>query len=294
MSAASNKKRHPLDPVFKQLLEEQFASPDVALQTEIEVSRLPRTIDALVTVKSTEEQQRIQTTTAFPHFLTHNQVEFKGRNDPLNIAGYHLIQGRMHLLLGQQMIAPEEMTVTIVSARKPIKVLKYAKRLGSPIEPISAGYYQCSGYPSLTLIVINQLPIIPKNYPLLLFTSNKHQFRQVLEQLIVNRHTTYISYAYIVRPRITKEVLTMAGFHHALTRADKQFMAEDIGRELLTFLPPEDLLKVLSLEDRLRGLNPEDRLKGLRPEERKRLLELLLQTSNQEQNGRNDSTTVQK
>ena len=77
----------------------------------------------------------------------------------------------------------------------------------------------------------------------------------------------------------------MAG-RHRIPKKDLEFMAKDIGPELLPFLAPEDLIKHLSSEDRLRGLSPVDVLKHLladaqqRPlnAEEKRLLKQLLES----------------
>ena len=69
---------------------------------------------------------------------------------------------------------------------------------------------------------------------------------------------------------IMKEVLTMAGISATLSREDLEFMADDIGRELMAFLP---------LEERLAGASAEELLTVLTPEKRKRLLELLLKMS---------------
>jgi hypothetical protein len=44
-------------------------------------------------------------------------------------------------------------------------------------------------------------------------------------------------YVYEVRPKVTREVLTMAGISTS-SRKDLEFMAEDIGPELVPFLKP--------------------------------------------------------
>ena len=59
----------------------------------------------------------------------------------------------------------------------------------------------------------------------------------------------------------------MSGISSTLTREDLEFMAEDIGPELVPFLKAEDLLKGMDPEKRLRLislLNLEDRLAGIR------------------------------
>ncbi len=89
----------------------------------------------------------------------------------------------------------------------------------------------------------------------------------------------------------------MAGISTSISRKDLEFMAGDIGPDLVPFLQPEDLLKgmdaekqrrllaLLSVEERLSGISPAERLsgisteeliKGIHPEQRKALFELLL------------------
>jgi hypothetical protein len=258
-----------------------------ALQTEVEVSRLPRTIDALVTLATPNELQSVHTETPFFYFLTYNQVEFKGYEDPLTIAGYHLIGGRTQLYVGEQDVSLQAMTVTIICAAKPRTVLAHAQTF-QPFHQIAAGYYKNEAHPPVYLIVVNELPITPKNYALLLFASSERKFRQFLEKMIVEGNTRYIRYAYEVRPQMTREVLTMAGISTSISRKDLEFMAEDIGPELVPFLKPKDLLKglnpekqrelisLLSPEEILANISIEELIKGISPEQRKKLFELVL------------------
>ncbi|MCE7986016.1 MAG: hypothetical protein DYG89_32975 [Caldilinea sp. CFX5] len=288
-SARKNQeKQRQIDPVFKQALTDELANLPAVLQTEVEVSRLPRTIDAIVTVDGEGALQTVRTNTPFFYFLYHNQVEFKGRRDPLTVQGYHLIRGRTHLYIGEQETPPEEMVVTIVCAGKPKTVFTYAEQLKQPFVPVEAGYYRRQGQPPIYLIVINELPITPKNYGLLLFAASKRKFREFLEEVVAQQNMVYIRYAYEVEPKLTREVLTMAGISSTLSKSDLKFMAEDIGRELLAFLPVEDRLAGLKAEELLDALAPEERnrlfaglkaeelLKALPAKERKRLFELMV------------------
>jgi hypothetical protein len=272
----NQEKQRQIDPVFKQALTDELANLPAVLQTEVEVSRLPRTIDAIITVDGEGALQTVRTNTPFFYFLYHNQVEFKGRRDPLTVQGYHLIRGRTHLYIGEQEIPPEQMVVTIVCAGKPKTVFTYAERLAQPFIPVEAGYYRRQGQPPIYLIVINELPITPKNYGLLLFAASKHKFREFLEEVVAQQNMVYIRYAYEVDPKLTREVLTMAGISSTLSKSDLKFMAEDIGRELLAFLPPEDRVAGMSVEERLAGITVEELLTEMSPEKRKRILELLL------------------
>jgi hypothetical protein len=255
------------------------------------VGRLPRTIDALVTIHDQAERDKIRAETAFFYFLKDNQLEFKGHHDRLTKRGYHAIRGRMEFLLHGKQVSPFDMTVTIISAGKPHKVLTYASELKRPFVAMAQkGYYQCDEYPPLYLIVINELPVTPKHYPLLLFASSEQKFREFLAQVIVAGEYTYIRYAYEVRPQITKEVLTMSGVASRLSRKDLEFMAGDIGPELVPFLNPEDVVKgmndekqqrllaMFSVEARLAGISVEEFLQRISPKDRKKLFELVLKT----------------
>ncbi|MFN8492603.1 MAG: hypothetical protein U0350_33690 [Caldilineaceae bacterium] len=274
MAERKEEPRRQIDPIFKQVMVNEFTGYQAALQTEVEVSRLPRTIDVLITVDAQEALQRVRTETSFSYFLRCNQVEFKGREDPLTNAGFHLINGRTQLYLGEQGVTVHEMTVTIICASKPRSVFAYTGQF-QPFHSIEAGYYKNEDHPAVHLIVINELPIIPKHYPLLLFASSERKFRQFLEQLLAQGDITYLRYAYEVRPKLTKEVFTMAGLSATLSQEDLKFMAQDVGRELMAFLPPEERLAGISIDELLQAINAGVLLQELTPEHRTMLLELL-------------------
>jgi len=171
------------------------------------------------------------------------------------------------------------MTVTVVCAAKPKTVLAYLQRLKQPFIPLEAGYYRWQGQPAIYLIVINELPIAPKNYSLLLFTASERKFREFLEDVVAQRDMVYVRYAYEVRPKLTKEVLTMAGISATLSQEDLKFIAEDIGTELVPFLQTEDLVRGLSAEKKrelISLLKLEELLSGISLENQERLLQLLV------------------
>lgn len=132
MVAEAAEERQEIDPVFKQIVEEAFAAYKVTCQTQYEVGRLPRTIDALVTIEDETERQKIRAETLFFYFLKHNQLEFKGHHDRLTKTGYHTIRRRMEFLLREKAVSPFDMTVTIISAGRPRTVLTYAGELKRP------------------------------------------------------------------------------------------------------------------------------------------------------------------
>ena len=287
MVAETEEERQEIDPVFKQIVEEAFAAYKVTCQTQYEVGRLPRTIDALVTINDPAERDKIRAETAFFYFLQDNQLEFKGRNDRLTKKGYHAIRGRMEFLLHGKQVSPFDMTVTIISAGKPHKVLTYANELKRPFVAMAQkGYYKSDEYPPIYLIVINELPVAPEHYPLLLFASSEEKFREFLAQVITSGEYTYVRYAYEVRPLATKEVLTMAGVTSRLSRKELEFMAGDIGPELVPFLHPGDVVKGMNAEKRqelLSLFDPADLFKGMMAQKQEKLFAHLLATMSMEE-----------
>ena len=287
---SSQVQREEIDPVFKQVLTFRCEQLNIPLQTQVEVSRIPRTMDVLIHFHTPQEVEQAQEQTPFAYLREHNQIEFKGKRDALTIAGYHLIRGRTHLYLGEKDTSALEMTVTIVCSRKPRKVL-YRCEDDVVFKKLENGYYVSSGKPPIYIVVINELAIIPRNYPLLVFAASERVFRQFLRQTFKEENFQYIRYAYAVQPKVTKEELAMAGIHHRLSREDLEFIAQDIGAELVNFLNLEERLKGLSPEEQLHGLSPEERLRGLDANELRKLKQLLDNLENSQEHEENESAT---
>ncbi|MDE0017754.1 MAG: hypothetical protein OXU51_16345, partial [Candidatus Poribacteria bacterium] len=199
-----------LDPVFKEVMAFNFAQLSLPVETQVEISRLPRTMDALVVLEQETERLKVHKQTIFSYFRVHNQIEFKGKEDPLTQSEYHLIRGRSYLYLGEKNISSSLMTVTIISARHPRKLL-YHSELDVKWESESAGHYKSTDLFPVNLFVCNELELVPKNYPLLLFATSKEKFRQFVERIVGEEDITYIYYASRIEPALTKEILDMAG-----------------------------------------------------------------------------------
>lgn len=54
-----------------------------------------------------------------------------------------------------------------------------------------------------------------------------------------------------------------------------EFIAKDIGKDLIPYLSKETILEHMTPEELVRGLAPEDLVRILTPEERKKLKQLL-------------------
>ena len=245
--------RHEIDPILKEVLTLSFGELGIPIQTQVEIGRLPRTMDVLVVAEQSSNLERIWHGTAFDFFRLHNSIEFKSKSDPLTIFDYHLILGRAHLYLGERKISSSEMTVTIVSARKPIKVLRQSQN-DAKWEEIGVGHYVSTDLLPVHLLVCNELPLEPKYYSLLLFAASKEKFRRFMLRLIEEENATYIDYAFRANPDLTKEVLRMAGKQN-LYEKQLERIVKAVGDDLLEQMPPEIRVRGLTLEERLRGLD---------------------------------------
>ena len=260
----STTERQEIDPVFKDALTKNFEALDLPVQTEVEVSRLPRTMDALAILKSPDAIERVRSETAFNHFLEHNEIEFKGEGDPLTLWKYRLLLGRANLYMGENKVSASEMTVTIVSARRPTQVLEHCQD-DVRWEKIEAGHYKSTELLPVHLFVCDELEVNPKNYLLLLFAASEEKLRQFFERIVAAEDSFYLRYAVWLKPTLMKEVLAMAGKLN-LYQQDLQRFAEAAGEDLIPFLK-EKLLEQMTPEERLRGLQPEERMRGLQVEE---------------------------
>jgi hypothetical protein len=266
--------RAEIDPVFKEVMTFNFGQLSLPIETQVEVSRLPRTMDALVLLPQAEDQEKVREETAFDYFRVHNQLEYKGKEDRLTRNGYHLILGRSHLYLGEKKISTSEMTVTIISSRKPRQVLHHSTA-DVRWEAVGGGHYKSTDLLPVHLFVCNELEMVPKNYPLLLFAASKEKFRQFVSQIVSEDNTIYIYYASRVEPEITKEVLKMAG-KQSLYENNLRRIAESMGEDLIPFLS-EEVLKRIPPEKRVRSLTATDIVRSLSPETKEELLQLLNQ-----------------
>ena len=154
----STTERHEIDPVFKEVMTVSFEQLELPIQTQVEVSRLPRTMDALVVLKQYNTLNKVRAETVFNYFCIHNQLELKGKEDALTLSGYRLILGRANLYLGENNLSAKEMTVTIICARKPRKILYHClddvrwKKIGE-------GHYVSTDPLPVHLFMCNELPI---------------------------------------------------------------------------------------------------------------------------------------
>ena len=123
--------RHHIDPVFKEVMTRNFGQLNLPIQTQVEVSRLPRAMDALVVLKSSDEIEKVRAETAFSYFRAHHHMEYKGKEDLLTLFGYHLIRGRSHLFVGNELeIEPKNYPLLLFASSKQ-KLRQFFERIVS-------------------------------------------------------------------------------------------------------------------------------------------------------------------
>ena len=113
------------DSAYKVFYERLFQGWNIPIETQVEVSRRARAIDAVIRCQKVH-LQRLQGT-AFAFFRRINDLEFKGPEDALSRADYMRIVSRAYGLLAKQRTEsyglPGNATLTIVCSVRPNTIL---------------------------------------------------------------------------------------------------------------------------------------------------------------------------
>ena len=254
---------NPYDALFKEVMTELFNQLHIPITTEQEVSRKPRTIDVVITC-TPEDIEKARRETAFYFFSKNNIIGFKSLADSLTIWEYYKILGRAYLYIAENKLAASDIVICAVCSSKPRKVLHESQNVVEFTMEKPWHYVSNEKIP-FHVVIIRELEIKYKNYPLLLFAPIK-KFKEFLKHAIDNNRLEYLGYAYMLHPQETKEVLMMTG---------KIPIPEENVKFIVNDLTPERILRYIDVEDRLRGVDVEDRLSGLSREEIKKLQKLL-------------------
>jgi hypothetical protein len=254
------------DFAWKLVFDWLLKGEDIVFETEKEVGQLPLTIDAVA--QCGERGLRyLREETTFGFFSRHNLLEFKSPNDPLTVKDFNRILGRAYLYASEQEIEDYgEMVVCILCPRKPMKLLTRSPRVAT-FECVQTGVYRCHHPLDVYVIVTSELPIEPKNYPLLLFTS-KQQQRGFLEEMVREKRLDLLVLAHEVFPQVVKGVISMPRGQDWPTAEDNlKFFIEEVGKErAITLFPPESRLAGLKgdeLRKALEGINRAELLRAL-------------------------------
>ena len=251
------------DPIFKQTLIDVLSREGVEVETEVEVGRLPRTIDGIVTVKDEAVLPTLAAETPFAWFGRHNIIAFKGANDPLDQHDFHLVMSRTCLSLAEKRVDASHATLTIICGRTPRKEMARYRQEWELIE-VSEGVFQIGRYPPLIyLVVINELPVHDPRYDMLhSFTSQRRHFHEFILEAFGSGRYEVVNIAALVRPSWIQELMMIST--EMIPQENLDILLKWIERDFLHQIPADKRMAGLPLEQRLAGLNAEERAALLR------------------------------
>lgn len=232
----------PWDAVYKQVLTQFLSQHNVNVATEVEVGRLPRKID-VVAVCSTKDIQNLAEISPFTFFQQYNLMEFKSPGDPLTPDEYKRILARTYLYLCEVGVDDLSIvTVCAITSGKPTKVLMKVPSLVR-FSPVGQGLYKSDDKIPFYVLVVAELPIEERNYPLLLFSKGK-QRKVFLQELVQKKAIEYIRFANELYPQDFKEVLIMSKDFPTLEE-NIRFIQQELVPELIKGMSPGQIARAV-------------------------------------------------
>ena len=263
---AETQASNPYDALFKEVMTKIFNRLHIPIKTEQEVSRKPRTIDAVITC-TPEDIEKAKCETPFDFLSNNNVIAFKSISDQLTVWEYHKIRARAHFYIAENRLAASETIICAVCSSEPRKVLHQSQDTVE-FTMITPWHYVSNEKIPFHVIIIRKLKTAFRNYPLLLFAPMR-KFKEFIKHAVDNNRLKYLEYAYILHPQETKEVLMMGNI--PIPEENVKFIVNDLTPErILRYIDIEDRLRGVDIEDRLRGVDIEDRLRDVDIEDRLR------------------------
>lgn len=242
----------PWDAVYKQVLQRFFQKQQVIANTEVEVGRLPRKID-IALVCSKEERERLALVSSFTFFAQHNLLEFKSPSDRLTPTEYKRIIARAYLYTAE--VEEDDLstlTVCAVTSGKPVKVLTQLPALVK-FSPVAEALYKSDDKLPFYVLVVAELAIEERNYPLLLFSKGRKR-KQFLKELVrkvalpAKRQMAleYLRLAYELYPQDVMEVFSMSKDFPTLEE-NIRVIVNDLGAEkILAVMQPQEIAQSIN------------------------------------------------
>ena len=269
----------PWDALYKQVLTRFFQRENITATTEVEVGRLPRTID-IALVSSKDEAERLALVSPFTFFARNNLLEFKSPSDPLTPAEYKRIIARAYLYMAEVELDDLSMlTVCAVTSGKPNKVLNEIPKLVK-FSNVSDALYKSDNFP-FYVIVVAELAIEERNYPLLLFSKGRKR-KEFLKELV--RRTAspatrrkaieYLRLAYQLYPEDVLEVFSMSK-DFPTVEENIRVIVNDLGAERIARAITAEQVEII-LRGLLQRTRPQDIAQAVTAEEKDVLLQALL------------------
>lgn len=261
------------DPTFKRLTERAVVEAGInSKPNELKIQQVSSP-DLLLEIPPNAKLEG----TLFDFFRRYSIMEFKSRNDELNIPKFENQLARVHWWSSKHPeVGPENILNVIVSARYPREMINVVAEWGAEFKLIKQGIYQgrCT-LQDVAIVVCEQLPIIPKYAIWLLFADpTTETWRETLRMLAQEGLLNLLLEASQMAPKEYKNMsLEIEEILAEYTSEEREQYLNDLQaltKDNLTRFKLEqlsDVLSALSPEQRFVGVTPEERLKGLAPEE---------------------------
>ncbi|MCS6861000.1 MAG: transcription factor S-II central domain-containing protein [Abditibacteriales bacterium] len=236
------------------------------------------TIDAVARCNR-NQRKRLAVGTPFNFFTKHNLIEFKSPHDRLTVAEFHRILARSHLYAAQHGVKNlSDILVCIICVTRPTWLLNGKPPMVTFTRKAAAVYLSDSGTViPCYIMVTNELPVEPINYPLLVFTTGQKR-KEFIQALVADGDPELLTFAYLLYEDDVKEGFAMAKKPLPEEELMERIrsLARDYGVErFLSGLTPAERLAGMKPEERLAGMKPEERLAGMKPEELAQLREAI-------------------
>jgi len=184
-----------------EILRDQLTPLGCRLSAPVAVGSQPPEIDAVV-----------DSPQAFPHqagtpwllmhlFRAHTVLEIKSVAESFTTRMFYKLAGYTDLYLWQEDLQETETAAIALVTHVPREVLKQLRW-----RKLARGFYQMKREVLYSVVAINELPVRPEYYPLLMLSSGRKR-EEFLEAILRGGETYYLDYALLTSP---EEVYDMA------------------------------------------------------------------------------------
>lgn len=252
--------------LFGLILLDYFLDSPYTVELEKDLSLQQQLLDVVI-IEQGEGELKEELPDGLDNLGRHNLLTYKSLRQPLDawaldeLVGHYVNYCKQLSLPGDALAPEHEFCLYGVCTRDPQKLKRQVT-----LRPLQDGVYQTVwGTHDIRVIVLSQIPPLPRNAVWQLFSGIPEQVRSGAEHYHWHRddHSRVITQLY--------EAYHVEGITMAYTWDDyfrdvtKEHLKDLTPEEILTIYSPEELLKKLPPEERLKGIAPEERLKDLSP-----------------------------
>jgi hypothetical protein len=254
-----------------------FWGTPTTVETEKDLSEKQQLLDILITCPEGSSIPH-PLPDGFDNLGRYNLLSFKSFQEALN--GFaadelvsHFVNGRKQLSPTMQNLLPlDQFRLFALSARYPQALAEWV-----PMTEVQPGVYEVRSFSmGIRLVVLNELPLLPHNAMLLLFSANE-QHRQYAAQHYRphSPETSTLLIRLINKYRQEGFPVPVLNYEELRRQTREEILEETPPEEILKHLTTEEILKHLTAEQILKHLTPEQLLQGLTAEKRLALAQLL-------------------